>query len=152
PSGELHPGEGEIEGCKRILTECLSPENGDGAIEWEVADILSNWYRPNFEISRYPYCPAHITKPKEHTIVMLIQLPEFGTFAVPKNYKLVAAPLFELYESSGTYGYTIASLPLVLSRFTFVPVNSEPTPPSTADSPAAIEPPAAVEAETVTAE
>lgn len=38
-------------------------------------------------------------------------------FAVPKNYKLVAAPLFELYDNSQGYGPLIASLPQTLSRY-----------------------------------
>lgn len=37
-------------------------------------------------------------------------------FAVPKNYKLVAAPLFELYDNSQGYGPIISSLPQTLSR------------------------------------
>ena len=38
-------------------------------------------------------------------------------FAVPKNYKLVAAPLFELYDNAQGYGPVIASLPQQLSRW-----------------------------------
>lgn len=38
-------------------------------------------------------------------------------FAVPKNYKLVAAPLFELYDNSNGYGPVIASLPQCMSRY-----------------------------------
>lgn len=38
-------------------------------------------------------------------------------FAVPKNFKLVAAPLFELYDNNNAYGPLIASLPTALSRF-----------------------------------
>jgi len=37
-------------------------------------------------------------------------------FAVPKNHKLVAAPLFELYDNTAGYGPVIASLPQALSR------------------------------------
>lgn len=37
-------------------------------------------------------------------------------FAVPKNYKLVAAPLFELYDNSQGYGPIISSLPQALCR------------------------------------
>ena len=37
-------------------------------------------------------------------------------FAVPRNHKLVAAPLFELYENATGYGPVIACLPQVLSR------------------------------------
>ena len=37
-------------------------------------------------------------------------------FAVPKNYKLVAAPVFELYDNASGYGPVIASLPILISR------------------------------------
>ena len=37
-------------------------------------------------------------------------------FAVPRNYKLVAAPLFELYDNSAGYGPIISSLPQALGR------------------------------------
>jgi len=70
----------------------------------------------NFEAPRYPYVPAHITKPKEHIRMYLVQLGEKAVFAVPRNYKLVAAPLFELYDNSQGYGPIISSLPQVLSR------------------------------------
>ena len=40
-----------------------------------------------------------------------------ANFAVPRNYKLVAAPLFELYDNSPGYGPVIASLPQALSRW-----------------------------------
>lgn len=42
-----------------------------------------------------------------------------ANFAVPRNYKLVAAPLFELYDNSPGYGPIIASLPQLLSRWVF---------------------------------
>ncbi|MBZ3889982.1 Cleavage and polyadenylation specificity factor subunit 5 [Sciurus carolinensis] len=86
PGGELNPGEDEVEGLKRLMTE-------------------------------YPYIPAHITKPKEHKKLFLVQLQEKALFAVPKNYKLVAAPLFELYDNAPGYGPIISSLPQLLSRY-----------------------------------
>ncbi|KAG7230505.1 hypothetical protein INR49_024614 [Caranx melampygus] len=89
PGGELSPGEDEVEGLKRLMTE-------------------------------YPYIPAHITKPKEHKKLFLVQLQEKALFAVPKNYKLVAAPLFELYDNAPGYGPIISSLPQLLSRFNFI--------------------------------
>lgn len=88
--------------------------------EWTVRDVVSNWWRPNFEAPQYPYIPAHCTRPKEHKRLFLVQLPEKALFSVPRNYKLVAAPLFELYDNSAGYGPVIASLPQVLSRFNFV--------------------------------
>jgi len=37
-------------------------------------------------------------------------------FAVPRNHKLVAAPLFELYDNLASYGQIISCLPQMLSR------------------------------------
>ena len=51
-----------------------------------IEDIIGNWWRPNFEAPRYPYIPAHITKPKEHIRMYLVQLGEKATFSIPKNY------------------------------------------------------------------
>lgn len=50
----------------------------------------------------------------------LVQLGESSMFAVPRNYKLVAAPLFELYDNASGYGPIISSLPQALSRFNFI--------------------------------
>ena len=88
--------------------------------EWSVQDVVANWWRPNFEAPQYPYIPAHCTRPKEHKRLFLVQLPDKALFSVPRNYKLVAAPLFELYDNSAGYGPVIASLPQVLSRFNFI--------------------------------
>ncbi|CAB1323249.1 unnamed protein product [Coregonus sp. 'balchen'] len=137
PGGELNAGEDEVEGLKRLMTE-------DGVKQdWEIDDSIGNWWRPNFEppqvgvlsflssysngdseespdLSQYPYIPAHITKPKEHKKLFLVQLQEKALFAVPKNYKLVAAPLFELYDNAPGYGPIISSLPQLLSRFNLI--------------------------------
>ncbi|OCT82271.1 hypothetical protein XELAEV_18024791mg [Xenopus laevis] len=82
PGGELNSGEDEVEVLKRLMTEDLV-----------IDDCIGNWWRPNFEPPQYPYIPAHITKPKEHKKLFLVQLQEKALFAVPKNYKLVSAPL-----------------------------------------------------------
>uniref|UniRef100_A0A665TA24 Cleavage and polyadenylation specificity factor subunit 5 n=1 Tax=Echeneis naucrates TaxID=173247 RepID=A0A665TA24_ECHNA len=88
--------------------------------DWVIDDCIGNWWRPNFEPPQYPYIPAHITKPKEHKKLFLVQLQEKALFAVPKNYKLVAAPLFELYDNAPGYGPIISSLPQLLSRYSLV--------------------------------
>lgn len=46
--------------------------------EWHIEDIIGNWWRPNFEPPQYPYIPPHITKPKEHKRLFLVQLQEKG--------------------------------------------------------------------------
>ncbi|CAE1303823.1 NUDT21 [Acanthosepion pharaonis] len=146
PGGELNPNEDQVDGLKRLLTEWLPMKGStiqsysetaeetreitakkktlgrqDGApMDWVIEDTIGNWWRPNFEPPQYPYVPAHITKPKEHKRLFLVQLPEKALFAVPRNYKLVAAPLFELYDNAAGYGPIISSLPQALSRFNFI--------------------------------
>uniref|UniRef100_A0A8R1HYS3 Nudix hydrolase domain-containing protein n=2 Tax=Caenorhabditis japonica TaxID=281687 RepID=A0A8R1HYS3_CAEJA len=119
PGGELELGEDETTGVTRLLNETLGRTDGE-TNEWTIEDEIGNWWRPNFDPPRYPYIPAHVTKPKEHTKLLLVQLPPNSTFCVPKNFKLVAAPLFELYDNAAAYGPLISSLPTTLSRFNFV--------------------------------
>jgi len=119
PGGELNPSEDEVDGLKRLLNDTLGRQDGV-ANEWGIEDTIMSWWRPNFEPPRYPYIPAHVTKPKEQIKLFMVQLPEKALFAVPKNYKLVAAPLFELYDNPQGYGPVIAALPQALSRFNFI--------------------------------
>jgi cleavage and polyadenylation specificity factor subunit 5 len=119
PGGELKPGEDQVEGLKRLLSEMLGRQD-QPPVDWVIEDTIANWWRPNFEPPQYPYIPAHITKPKEHKRLYLVQLPEKALFAVPRNYKLVAAPLFELYDNAAGYGPIISCLPQTLSRFNFI--------------------------------
>uniref|UniRef100_A0A0K8SJ25 Cleavage and polyadenylation specificity factor subunit 5 n=1 Tax=Lygus hesperus TaxID=30085 RepID=A0A0K8SJ25_LYGHE len=119
PGGELSPGEDGVDGLKRLLTETLGRQDGVKQ-NWVIEDTVGNWWRPNFEPPIYPYIPPHITKPKEQKRLFLVQLPEKALFAVPKNYKLVAAPLCELYDNSQGFGPIIATLPQSLSRFNYI--------------------------------
>jgi len=119
PGGELKPDESEVDGLKRILTETLGKDEAS-INQWSIEECVASWWRPNFDPPRYPYIPAHVTKPKEQTRLFLVELPEKAHFAVPKNFKLVAAPLFELFDNSNGYGSLISSLPQNLSRFNFV--------------------------------
>ncbi|KJE90060.1 cleavage and polyadenylation specific factor 5 [Capsaspora owczarzaki ATCC 30864] len=118
PGGELDIGEDEITGCQRWLTKTLAVEGT--SIPWNVCEIVCNWYRPSYDQNQYPYIPGHVTRPKEHRRVFVVELPPNAALAVPKNYKLVAAPLFELHDNPQTYGPVIAQLPAMLSRINFV--------------------------------
>tara|TARA_B100001250_G_C19593754_1_gene697497 strand:- start:348 stop:584 length:237 start_codon:yes stop_codon:yes gene_type:complete len=64
----------------------------------------------------YPYLPPHVTKPKETLEVFLVELPEKCYFAVPKTSKLVAVPIFELYDNAEKFGAVASSIPHLLSR------------------------------------
>uniref|UniRef100_A0A2K5QVD0 Cleavage and polyadenylation specificity factor subunit 5 n=1 Tax=Cebus imitator TaxID=2715852 RepID=A0A2K5QVD0_CEBIM len=119
PGGKLNPGEDEVEGLKCLMTEILCRQ--DRVLQdWVIDDCIGNWWRTTFEPPQYPYIPAHVTKPKEHKKLFLVQLQEKAMFAVPKNYKLVAAPLFELHDKAPGYGSIISSLPQLLSRLNFI--------------------------------
>ncbi|KAL1914986.1 uncharacterized protein VTP21DRAFT_7691 [Calcarisporiella thermophila] len=120
PGDYLKPGEDEIEGLKARLNEKLSPYMDGQQADWEIGECLSVWYRPNFETYMYPYIPPHITKPKEQKKVFLVHLPEKKVLSIPKNMKLLAVPLFELYDNGQRYGPQLSSIPHWLSRFNFI--------------------------------
>ena len=119
PGGKLRAGEGDVEGLVRKLRNKLQPEREDGLQqhEFDVGDQVATWYRTAYEPQMYPYLPAHITKPKEEHKIFIAHLPEKCYFAVPKNLKLLAVPLFELYGNPDKYGAEIASIPHLLSRY-----------------------------------
>jgi cleavage and polyadenylation specificity factor subunit 5 len=126
PGDYLLPHEEEIPGFQARLEERLSPppgsssnhlvtDNGDETSqEWTIHDCVAQWWRPNFETFMYPFIPAHVTRPKECKKMYLIQLPKKSRFhcerayegmlSVPKNMKLLAVPLFELYDNTARYG------------------------------------------------
>lgn len=130
PGDYLRPGDEEVQGFKEILSARLSPPASSSLAsatdnDWNIADTLAQWYRPHFETSMYPYLPPHITRPKECKKLYLIQLPETRVLSVPKNMKLLAVPLFELYDNSARYGPQLSALPHYLSRFRWECVNED---------------------------
>ncbi|KAL1816429.1 hypothetical protein DCAR_0520823 [Daucus carota subsp. sativus] len=119
PGGRLKPGENEIEGLKRKLSSKLAAPSAGVQPDWQIGECVGVWWRPNFETYLYPYCPPHITKPKECKKLFLVHLPEKQFFAVPHNLKLLAVPLFELYDNIQRYGSVISTIPMQVSRFQF---------------------------------
>ncbi|XP_077225875.1 pre-mRNA cleavage factor Im 25 kDa subunit 2-like [Tasmannia lanceolata] len=124
PGGRLKPGENEIEGLKRKLSSKLAANSTSLQPDWQIGECVAIWWRPNFETTMYPYCPPHITKPKECKKLFLVHLSEREYFAVPKNLKLLAVPLFELYDNVQRYGPVISTIPQQLSRFQFNMINA----------------------------
>lgn len=45
--------------------------------------------------------------------------PWLEVLSVPKNMKLLAVPLFELYDNTGRYGPQLSAIPHLLSRYNF---------------------------------
>ena len=133
PGGTLEDKEDPHLGLKRILRKILgkshsrsfnknnnnklNSENDQNKDDWVIKDCLGQWYRPNFDQKTFSYKPAHVTRFKENKKFYLVQLPPRALFAVPRNYKLVAAPLHEVYNNVTIYGEHIAFLPHLLSRF-----------------------------------
>ncbi|GJN25994.1 hypothetical protein PR202_gb13884 [Eleusine coracana subsp. coracana] len=124
PGGRLKPGENEIEGLKRKLCSKLAVNSPSFPPNWQIGECVAVWWRPNFETVMYPYCPPHITKPKECKKLFIVHLSEREYFAVPRNLKLLAVPLFELYDNVQRYGPVISTIPQQLSRFQFNMVSS----------------------------
>ncbi|CAD6889092.1 unnamed protein product [Tilletia controversa] len=127
PGDYLRPGEDETDGLKARLDERLAPLdfNSSGQpvpipVEWDIGECLAQWWRPSFETFMYPYVPAHISKPKECKKMFLVGIPPNKVIAVPKNMKLLAVPLFELYDNAARYGPQLSALPHLLSRFNFI--------------------------------
>ena len=150
PGDYLHAEDDEIPGFKQRLNERLAPVgtqfSGEGVNEeWEVGDCLAQWWRPSFETFMYPYLPAHVTRPRECKKLYLIKLPSSSMFpsryvigilitdcltevlSVPKNMKLLAVPLFELYDNTARYGPQLSAIPHLLSRYNFQYVDENGT-------------------------
>ena len=60
---------------------------------------MGTFWRPNFDTLVYPYVPPHITRPKEVKKLYVVILPEKMAFAIPKNYRIIAIPFFEIYDN-----------------------------------------------------
>lgn len=131
PGDYLHHDQEEVAGFKARLNERLAPtgslstrDTAESA-DWDVYDTLAQWWRPNFETFMYPYLPPHTTRPKECKKLYFIQLPKSKVLSVPKNMKLLAVPLFELYDNTGRYGPQLSAIPHYLSRYRWEFVDEE---------------------------
>ena len=72
PGDTLRPGEDEIEGLSTRLSTRLAPV-GYPAPDWDVRDMLSCWWRPNFE--NQLVCP-----PSSYFFLLSALLPEISLF------------------------------------------------------------------------
>jgi len=64
PGDTLRPGEDEIDGLSSRLTTRLAPV-GLPPPDWEVRDLLTSWWRPNFE--------THFVRDIHHFIFIFFQ-------------------------------------------------------------------------------
>ncbi|TYI71789.1 hypothetical protein E1A91_D07G014000v1 [Gossypium mustelinum] len=117
PGGRLRPGETDIDGLRRKLSNKLSASRDGNEAEWEVGECLGMWWRHDFETLLCPYLPPTVKKPKECTKLFLVRLPESRKFIVPENLKLLAVPLSQVHENHKTYGTVISGVPQLLSKY-----------------------------------
>jgi cleavage and polyadenylation specificity factor subunit 5 len=135
PGGRVRPGEDDVDALRRKLAKQLSPDDPSLAHAWEVAGdaLVGAWWRTGWETDAgaalYPYLPPHATRPKEALRLFLVALPERGFFAVPRDRRLVAVPLFELHDNPARYGPVLAAVPSMLSRFRLNVVAATAAPP-----------------------
>ncbi|XP_010559093.1 PREDICTED: pre-mRNA cleavage factor Im 25 kDa subunit 2-like [Tarenaya hassleriana] len=118
PGGRLRPGENDIEGLKRKLSNRLGPRSPEQP-DWQIGDCVAKWWRPDFGPDMYPYCPPNVTEPKECRKLFLVHLSEKDQFVVPKNWKFLAVPFFVLHSKQQCYETVLHALPRQLSRFQF---------------------------------
>lgn len=123
PGDYLKAEDEEISGFKARMNERLGPVGSTD--DWNISDTLAQWWRPNFETFMYPFIPGHVTRPKECKKLYLIQLPKTKILSVPKNMKLLAVPLYELYDNVQRYGPQLSAIPHLLSRYNFEFVDEE---------------------------
>lgn len=126
PGDYLPPNTDELPAFTNLLNSRLAPTNPTSAdLEWQIGDCLAQWWRPNHETFLYPFLPAHCTRPKELKKLYFIHLPPTKILSVPKNMKLLAVPLFELYDNTARYGPQLSAIPHYLSRYRFEFVDEE---------------------------
>ncbi|KAK5166491.1 uncharacterized protein LTR77_008034 [Saxophila tyrrhenica] len=129
PGDYIPPDADEMSGFKARLDERLAPtgslSNSPANAGWNVHSALAQWWRPNFETFMYPYLPPHVSRPKECKKLYLVELPKTKVIACPKNMKLIAVPLFELYDNTGRYGPQLSAIPHLLSRYRWEFVDEE---------------------------
>lgn len=126
PGDYLPPQSEEIPAFTELLNTKLAPTNPTPEdLKWDIGDCLAQWWRPNHETFLYPFLPAHCTRPKELKKLYFIHLPPTRTLSVPKNMKLLAVPLFELYDNTARYGPQLSAIPHYLSRYRFEFVDEE---------------------------
>lgn len=120
PGDYLPPQSEELPAFTSLLNSRLAPTNPTSTdLEWKIGDCLAQWWRPNHETFLYPFLPAHCTRPKELKKLYFIHLPPTKVLSVPKNMKLLAVPLFELYDNTARYGPQLSAIPHYLSRYRF---------------------------------
>ncbi|MEW5318140.1 MAG: hypothetical protein WDW38_009386 [Sanguina aurantia] len=118
PGGRLKPGEDAVTGLRRKLADAHPPVS---PLLLRCAECValpqSMTSTPPFPFPSPPPLCAWDSEVQECKKLFLVPLAERSMFAVPRNVKLVAVPLFELYDNVPRYGPVISAIPAMLSRY-----------------------------------
>lgn len=129
PTNRVRAGQDVVECVKMCLQKRVMMKQGgddnnntgnNSNTNWPILAYLGKLYRPEFDKALFPYCPPHVSMPKEVISLYLLQGPERDAFACSPKYEMVAIPLVDLYKDARKYGDILASIPLFLSRCSFV--------------------------------
>ena len=118
PGGKLIEGESEREGLSRHLRSLIMKDKSSDSCEWKVGEVISKFYRPEFDERVFPFLPPHVTRPKEEITLLQVVLPPRCVFALREGVTVTAIPVFEILKSPDTFPSLIAALPQLISRFT----------------------------------
>lgn len=127
--GKLEEGESEKTGMTRLLKSFILKSNYHDSCEWRVGELLTKFWRPEFDERVYPYIPPHVTRPKEEISLFQVVLPQKCVFALREGMSITAIPVYDLVKNSQTLPPLLSSLPSLTSRFTlynYVPGKAGP--------------------------
>lgn len=116
--GKLLEGESEREGMMRLLRPVILKSKSEDTCEWKVGELISKYWRPEFDGNVYPYIPSHVTRPKEEISLFQVILPPRCVFGLRDGVSLAAVPVHEIVKAPQNWPAVISCLPSLISRFT----------------------------------
>ena len=90
---------------------CHATEGVQEALSYTFAEVeYVSWHFPSLSLGALAYVWGERS---------LADWGNIEVLSVPKNMKLLAVPLFELYDNTQRYGPQLAAIPHLLSRYNF---------------------------------
>jgi cleavage and polyadenylation specificity factor subunit 5 len=115
--GKLQDGESEKGGLIRQLRGFIMKAKSNDSCEWKVGEVISKYYRPEFDERIYPFIPPHVTRPKEEITLIQVVLPPKCVFALREGVSMSAVSVADILRSPQSFSPMISSLPSLIARF-----------------------------------
>ena len=85
---------------------------------WSIGEILSQFWRPEFDSTIVALLPPHVSRPKENIKLLKVTLPPRCVIGVSWNTAMEFVPVSDLVNSPDKeYDEVLKSLPFHLSLF-----------------------------------